>query len=219
MRYDTYRGVFNTDILDGNTPSGDMELPTIFRANQVPNRLISFDKAIGSDDADQWVHFFIHDYQFMRIIRDPWRYLPILQRFNGVISPDFSIFWDYPLYLQLQSVARSREIGAWLQRNGIPVIPCVRWGKEETYQFAFDGIESGGVIAVGTAGCMREKKSRKVFEKGFLAMLDVLKPETIVIYGSARNEVFAEAETRGIKVKAFQTSTSKEFERRSSKWG
>lgn len=213
MRYDTYRGVFNTDIIEGNTPSGSMELPTILRTDEVPDRLISFDKAIRSADVDQWVHFFIHDYQFTRIIRDPWRYLPILQRFEGVISPDFSIFWNYPLYLQLQSVARSREIGSWLQRNGVSVIPCVRWGKEETYDFAFDGIEPGGTIAVGTAGCMREKESRIVFEKGFPEMLEILRPKRIIVYGSARNRVFADAEDRGIEVKAFQTSTSLAFER------
>lgn len=213
MRYDTYRGVFNTDIIEGNTPAGSMELPTIMRSDALPDRLISFDKAIRSADVDQWVHFFIHDYQFTRIIRDPWRYLPILQRFDGVISPDFSIFWNYPLYLQLQSVARSREIGSWLQRNGVPVLPCVRWGKKETYEFAFDGIEPGGTVAVGTAGCMREKESRKVFEKGFPEMLDRLRPERIIVYGSAKNQVFSIAEAGGIEIKAFQTSTSLAFER------
>lgn len=213
MRYDTYRGVFNTDIIEGNTPSGSMELPTIMRSDALPNRLISFDKAIRSADVGQWVHFFIHDYQFTRIIRDPWRYLPILQRFEGVISPDFSIFWNYPLYLQLQSVARSREIGSWLQRNGVPVIPCVRWGKEETYEFAFDGIEPGGTIAVGTAGCMREKESRIVFEEGFPVMLNTLRPRRIIVYGSTRSAVFSEAEKKGIEIKPFQTSTSLAFER------
>lgn len=213
MRYDTYRGVFNTDIIEGNTPSGSMELPTILRSDASPDRLISFDKAIRSADVNQWVHFFIHDYQFTRIIRDPWRYLPILQRFEGTISPDFSIFWNYPLYLQLQSVARSREIGSWLQRNGVPVIPCVRWGKEETYEFAFDGIEPGGTVAVGTAGCMREKESRRVFEKGFPVMLARLRPERIIVYGSAKNPMFSSVEEKGVEVKVFQTSISLAFER------
>lgn len=216
MRYDTYRGVFNTDIIEGNTPSGSMELPIIMRCDALPNRLISFDKAVRSSDVDQWVHFFIHDYQFTRIIKDPWRYLPILQRFEGVISPDFSIFWNYPLYLQLQSVARSREIGSWLQRNGVPVIPCVRWGKEKTYEFAFDGIEPGGTIAVGTAGCMREKESRAVFEEGFPVMLGTLRPRRIIVYGSARSTVFSEAEKKGIEIMPFQTSTSLVFERMAS---
>lgn len=216
MRYDTYRGVFNTDIIEGNTPSGSMELPTILRSDASPDRLISFDKAIRSADVDQWVHFFIHDYQFTRIIRDPWRYLPILQRFEGVVSPDFSIFWNYPLYLQLQSVARSREIGSWLQRNGVPVIPCVRWGKEETYGFAFDGIEPGGTVAVGTAGCMREKESRRVFEEGFPVMFERLRPERIIVYGSAKDSVFSSVEEKGVEVKVFQTSTSLAFERLAS---
>ena len=213
MNYQTYKRVFNTDIIDGNTPAGIFELPTIFKTNNQPNKLIAFDKAISSHDYDQWVHFFIHDFQFIRIIRNPWKYLPILQRFDGVISPDFSIFWNYPFYLQLQSIARSREIGAWLQRNGIPLIPCVRWGKRETYAFAFDGIEPGGTISIGTVGCMREKENRKVFEQGFPEMLDKIRPKRIIVYGSAKSPIFEEASKQNIDIEVFPSNTSLVFEK------
>lgn len=211
MNYDTYPGVFNTDLVEGMTPSGSMETPTIFRTNAIPNRLISFDKSIAARDTDQWVHFFIHDYQFRRIWHNPWKYLPILAKFNGVISSDFSIMWDYPRYMQFESTCHNREIGSWLQRNGVTVIPCVRWGKKDTYDFAFDGVEQGGTIAVGTAGTMREKEARRVFEAGFEFMLERIQPKRIVVYGSARSKVFESAANDGIEVIPFETATATIF--------
>lgn len=214
MNYDSYRTVMRPDLLDGMEPSGKWELATIRRTNAKPDILIPFDKAVSSKESIGWIHFFIHDSQFIRLLRNPWRYLPILARFDGAISPDCSVFWGYPLYRQLQSIARSREIGAWLQRNGVSVIPCVRWGKEDTYGFAFDGIEPGGTVAVGTAGAMRDKETRRVFEAGFGPMLEALAPKRIVVYGSRRSAVFADAEECEIEILQFDTDTAKMFSKR-----
>lgn len=208
MKYDTYRGALNTDLLWGAQFEGCYEIPTIRRTSLVPNDLIPFDKAISSRQFNQWVHFYIHDYQFLRIWRNPWRYLPILLKFEGAISPDFSVMWDYPLYKQLEAVCHSRELGSWMQRNGIPVIPNVRWGKEATYGFAFDGIELGGTVAVGTVGCMRDKESREVFERGFGVMLERVVPSRIVVYGSCNSEVFQAAEHTGVEIVAFECVTT-----------
>ena len=211
MNYKTYRTSMRSYLIEGIQPSGQLGLPTIFRSNASPSSLIPFDKAVASKDCKGWVHFFIHDCRFSRLLKDPWRYLPILARHEGVISPDCSVFWDYPLYRQIRSIGQSREIGAWLQRNGISVIPCVRWGKRETYSFAFDGIEPGGTIAVGTAGAMREKDARKVFEDGFRPMLDVIAPSRVIVYGSRKSPVFKEAEDLGVEIVQFDTETAKAF--------
>ena len=214
MNYDSYRTSMRSDLLVGLEPAGDWQLATIHRSNSRPSTLVPFDKAVSAKQPTGWVHFFIHDSRFSRLLRDPWRYLPILSRFDGVIPPDCSVFWGYPLYRQLESVSRSREIGSWLQRNGIPVIPCVRWGKEDTYNFAFDGIEPGGTIAVGTAGAMREKETRKIFESGFEPMLDAVAPKRIIVYGSRRSCVFALAEERGVEIVQFDTDTARAFSKR-----
>lgn len=216
MKFDTYRGVFNADLLVGAVPSGELGLPTMFRTQAVPNRLVSFDKCMRAQDTDRWVHFFIHDYQFARIWRNPWKYLPTLACYNGVIAPDFSVFWELPLYIQIQSIGRSRQFASWLRQNGLNVIPCIRWGKEETYPYAFGGVESGGTVAVGTAGCMREKQSRRVFECGFGPMLEAVKPARVVVYGSARSGVFRKAEEHGIEIIAFESDTAQTFAKRSA---
>lgn len=203
-----------SDFIEGMKPAGQWEFPTIYRTNACPSSLIPFDKAVPSKDHSGWVHFFIHDSRFTRLLNNPWRYLPILAKFDGVLSPDYSVFWGYPLYRQLKSIGQNREIGAWLQRNGVPVIPCVRWGMKETFSFAFDGIEPGGTIAVGTAGAMRDKDARKVFESGFEPMLSALTPKRIVVYGSAKSPVFALAKERGIEIVQYDTDTAKAFSKK-----
>jgi hypothetical protein len=216
LNYESYRTSMKSYLIEGIQPSGQWGMPTIFRSNANPNLLIPFDKAVSGKDHNGWVHFFIHDSRFSKLLKDPWRYLSVLAKYDGVVSPDRSVFWGYPLYRQLWSICQSREIGAWLQRNGIPVIPCVRWGKAETYSFAFDGIEPGGTVAVGTAGAMREKEAREVFEAGFGPMLDVVAPRRIVVYGSRNSAVFEEAEKRGVKIVQFDTETAKAFKKRSA---
>ena len=92
----------------------------------------------------------------------------------------------------------------------------MRWGQKETYCFAFEGIEPGGTIAVGTAGAMREKDARKVFEDGFGPMLDAIAPRRIIVYGSRESPVFKEAESAGIEIVQFDTETAKAFMNRSA---
>lgn len=214
MRYESYRTVFHPERMEGSIPAGEWEIPTILKTDVCPSSLISFDKAVKQKSGEEWIHFFIHDFQFMRLYRNPYQYLPMLFRFKGVISPDCSVFYNYAKYRQLQSICNSREMGAWLQRCGIPVIPCVRWGKENTYSFAFDGVEPGGTIAVGTVGVMRDEETKLVFEQGFEPMLEVIQPKRIIVYGSRKSKVFTKAEARGIDVVQFDSDTSKVFAER-----
>lgn len=122
--------------------------------------------------------------------------------------PDFSIMWNYPLHTQLESTCKSRTIGAWLQHCDIPVIPNVRWGDSRTYNFAFDGIEPGGTVAVGTVGCMREREARRVFTEGLAELVNRIHPSRIVVYGSLREDVFKVVRDAGIEIVHFPSATS-----------
>ena len=66
--------------------------------------MIAFSKAISSKDYEQWVHFYEDDHLFERLWNNPRKYLPILERFQGVILPDFSLYRDMPLVMQLCAV-------------------------------------------------------------------------------------------------------------------
>ncbi len=66
---------------------------------------------------------------FERIWTTPNKYLPIIKKFRGVITPDFSVYRDMPLVMQQWNIYRSRAIGHWLQEkrcNGYPEYPIWR---------------------------------------------------------------------------------------------
>lgn len=199
------RDVFNAFLVTLAYYAGIFEFPIIQPEYGKPNRLISFSKAVSTRDYDQWVHFYEDDYEFERIWRNPKRYLHILERFNGVILPDFSVYRDMPFVMQLWNIYRSRAIGFWLQVNGIKVIVNVRYGDRRTYLFCCDGAPTDCVIAVGSNGSLSNKEDRKFFSEGLKVAVKRLKPRVIVVYGSAPADVFDVYRNSGIEILAFET--------------
>ena len=162
--------------------------------------MITFSKALKEkDDFHQWVCFYEDDFQFERIWNQPRRYLEILKRFDGVVTPDFSVYYDLPFSMQLWNIFRSRTIGAWLQQQGIKVIPNIRYGDERTYDCCCYGISKHSVIVIGSLGCLKVKEYRMVFEKGVEYVVNYLRPETVVFYGATPSNVL-EIEKLGVKV-------------------
>lgn len=127
---------------------GYIELPKIKTSNHRPQNLVSFSKAMSKswNDFECWVMFYEHDVRFERLWNNPKRYLSKLKKFKGIISPDFSLYRNMPLVMQQWNTYRNRALAAWLQNNGIELIPNVRFNDERTYDFCFDGNGKKGVF-------------------------------------------------------------------------
>ena len=57
---------------------------------------------------------------FKRVQFDTFRnrkYLNILSKYGGVITPDYSLYRDMPLSMQIWNIFRSRALGSYLQSN------------------------------------------------------------------------------------------------------
>ena len=198
--------VFNAFLVSSATYDGIYEFPRIKATYDIPNRLVPFSKCNSSKDYDQWVHFYEDDYLFERLWRNPQKYLNILKRFNGVILPDFSLYRDMPLVMQLWNIYRSRAIGSWLQINGVKVIPNIRYGDRRTYNICCDGIPKHSVIAIGSYGNFKIVEDRKIFLEGLDLVIRRLKPSTIVIYGSAPEKYFKKYRDAGIRIVQFDSN-------------
>ena len=108
-----------------------------------------------------------------------------------------------------------RAFGRWLTANGIPVINNVRWGSEETWEYCFDGIPTNSIVCIGTvASGINKLKNRPLFEKGLAKMVELLSPQTIIVYGSANYACFKDLQGTGISVIDFPSSTRQAFENR-----
>ncbi|WP_303174463.1 DUF4417 domain-containing protein [uncultured Desulfovibrio sp.] len=192
--------VFRSELVRSAQFSPLFEFPQLKAVYCKPARAVPFEKACTVSNHDQWVHFYTHDRNFERIWSNPKRYLPILQRFTGVITPDFSLYREMPLAMQIWNTYRNRSIAYWLQREDVPIIPNVRWGDERTYAFAFEGLAEGGTVAVSTNGTLRGKMDREYFKQGLAYMVAVLRPKTIVNYSQTPDDIFGPYKAKGLEI-------------------
>lgn len=137
---------------------GTFEMPKIKKEDidLVKIELIGYDKIVGSC-ADQIVHFFLDDYKFEVIWNDPLPRIEKLKSYKAVLSPNFSVYTEMPMPIKIYNTFRSRWCGAYLQSNGVKVIPTLAWGGPETFWFCFDGVKKKSVVAVSTLGVRSEK--------------------------------------------------------------
>lgn len=207
----SYKDVFHAFLLKNAYYAGELEIPVIMPTSLIPNKLITFSKALRTDDYNQWVCFYEDDFAFERLWNNPQKYLPILQKFNGIITPDFSLYCDMPLIMQIWNIFRSRALGHWFQENGVNVIVNVRWGDHRTHYISCLGVPKHSTIAIGSVGCLKLIENRKLFVLGIDYVVKHLKPTTIIVYGSAPDDIFDKYRSQGITILQFESQTAKAF--------
>jgi hypothetical protein len=152
-----------------------------------PDELWPYDERRKSDEYYQdlpknvALHFFTPDHWFNSVWSYPKRSLQSIRRFDCVITPDFSLYRDWPLAIQLWNTYRNRWLGAWWLSQGIQVIPSVNWSTEASYEFCFEGLPIGGTVAVATMEIHRaDNLGQELFLAGFKEMLRRCCPELVL---------------------------------------
>lgn len=173
---------------------GKWQIPIIPKFQETPGDfdnllLIGFDKTHPEDQnhLDRMVHFFLYDYRFERVWKNPDNDIEKLSRYRAVLSPDFSMYLEMAPVMQLYNVFRNRWCGAYWASKGIRVVPSVNWGDESTFDFCFDGIEKGSVVAVSTYMASEHdhrKDQKEWFLSGYNEMLRRIEPEKIICYNT-----------------------------------
>ena len=207
------KDVFGFWQIKGTELSGKYEIPIVHGTSKIPESLVLFSACERETETkNKAVHFYQLDENFVGCLSSETKLtekLKTFRKYQSIILPDFSVYRDMPLAMQIFQVYKSRAIGNFLMQNGISIIPNVRWGDERTYEFAFEGIDKWGVVAVGVQGGYRDNENAFYFEKGFYKMLEVLDPATILCYGNLPDSLKAECELRKIGLKTYQTKISK----------
>lgn len=129
------------------------------------------------------VHCFVDDYQFVRYWNAPDKYIPKLSKFAAVCAPDFSMYTDMPLAMQIYNHYRKHWLAAYWQLNGLTVYPTIGWSDEKSYDWCFDGEPVGGVVAVSSVGTQRNKESKRLFLRGYEEMMKRIDPQWVIFYG------------------------------------
>ena len=131
-------------------------------------------------------HFFIDEKRFEGIYSNPEKSFEKLSQYKFLLTIDYSLFREMPRAIQIYNVFRNRWIGAYWQSHGLNVIPCISWSDSQSYEFCFDGIEKGSIVAIGMIGCKNNKVS---FMRGYNKMLEVIQPNAIIVFGEPFKEM------------------------------
>ncbi len=205
------KDVFNSFLVKNSTYDGFFEIPSVPTSELLPEKVIPFSKAMSENfkDFDCWVVFYEDDRKFERLWKNPKAYLRKLKKFKGVISPDFSMYRNMPLVMQMWNTYKGRALASWLSGNGAEIIPNVRFNDERTYLFCFSGIEKNKTVAVGTHGCIKKKEDKEYFKKGLFKLVKCLSPKNIIVYGAAPDSIFKPYKDMGINIISFESEFSK----------
>ncbi len=142
-------------------------------------------KPNDEENKDKTIHFFTYDWNFESVFDKPEKAMEKLDQYYALLSPEFSLYWDMPKAVQIYNTFKNRWCGAFWQKMGKIVIPTICCAGEESYDFCFDGIEEGSVVAIST---YRREQYKHEILKSYNKMLEVIKPSAVIIYG----EVFPE---------------------------
>ena len=184
---------FQQYLTEGATFVGAAGIPMLMALDnaQVPRDIIPFTKARSSANKRQYVHFYQHDKEFSVVLTATKRYLDLLKMYDGVITPDCTMMINQSPCLQQANTYMNRAVGFYLQKNGIPVIPNIRWSDESSFEYCFLGVHKGSMVSVSTHGCIKSKEQKRMFKTGLEAMLDAIQPEIVLVHGKMPDEVFS----------------------------
>lgn len=200
---DTTINQYNLFHYDESRVEGLYNMPILEGVDHIPKDFQGFNYVLNKPDYGSCVHFFLDDYQFERIWQRPDFYIEKLLEFDSALTPDFSLYLDMPMAMQVWNIYRSRLIGQIMQDYGMTVIPTVSWSTEESFAFCFDGLPKNATLAISTIGVKQNKEQLKIWEEGVTEMINRLNPKRIVVYGGK-----VDYDYKDIEVVYFENATT-----------
>lgn len=167
-----YDGVGKYDIPQIDAYNGDIDVTHWIGFNYAKKEAYCR-KSVG-------VHFFLDDYQFETLWEHPNKYIDNFRRCGCVLSPDFSLYSDFPLAIQIYNHYRKHWLVHFYQDRGITVIPTIAWSDENSFDWCFDGEPEHSIVAVSLIGVQRKKESADLFLDGYNEMKKRLNPTRII---------------------------------------
>lgn len=186
---------YNLADYNENMTEGFYQMPIILKEDFIPSDLIGFNYAKTFENKEIGIHFYIDDYQFERIWNNPSEYISLLEEYECVLTPDFSLYREMPIAMMIWNVYRSRLIGQIFQRSGMIVIPTVSWCQEDTFDFCFDGLPRNATLSISTIGVKRDPEAFEIWKAGVDEMIRRLEPKALLIYGGEVDYDFGKIKT------------------------
>lgn len=186
-------------LATGASFDGVLEIPFIAPPSigEPPKAAIPFSKRARSKNHSELLVFDEYEAEFQELIENPDVFIDELREYPAVFSPDLSLYRNAPLSAQITNVYDSRLTGSYLQRNGVNIVPFIRWGDERSFTtielpepFALLGAYEGSVIGVGPYGCVKSHADQDIFRAGLIAVIERIRPCMVFSYGPHPDRIF-----------------------------
>lgn len=164
----------NTELIDFH-----LDYPILSSILQVDEFQIVMCNNYKAITEQSLISTFLDDYILERYWNDPKKYIEYFKKAKYVMSPDFSLLIGMPKPMQMWNVYRNRLVGYIWQTAGINVIPTISWSDKSSFEYCFEGVEIGSVVAVSNIGC-RNEDHKTFFDAGFNEMIQRIKPKKIL---------------------------------------
>ena len=111
-----------------------------------------------------------------------------LKKYGAVMTPDYSLFTDYPLSMQIWNTYRNRWVGAYWQHQSMNVIPCLSWSTPESFEFCFCGLDKGCMVAISSLATQEDTGHSALFCEGYREMIRQTDPRQVLCYGTLADD-------------------------------
>ena len=103
----------------------------LYRSWSVASLAASASIPVVSLFSSSGLHFFCEDYIFDNVWNQPTKYIDIFKPFKYVVQPDFSLYYNFPVALQIFNKYRNHWLGNFFSFYGISVIPNINVSSPE----------------------------------------------------------------------------------------
>lgn len=183
---------FQAYLTEGAALVGSPGIPMLVNMHNtvVPADIIPFEKCRREQNRRKYVHFYMHDKGFANVLTSTKHYVDLLRTYDGVITPDCTMLVGQAQCLLQTNTYFNRAVGVYLQKQGIPVIPNIRWSDESSFDYCFLGVPKNTIVSVSTHGCIRTEEQKRLFRAGLSAMINELSPTDVLVHGYMPESVF-----------------------------
>jgi hypothetical protein len=214
------RDIFNAELLaDAPCDSTNDFIICQSDYNGIPKAIITVAEAKTLDSKYNLnfypyvVCFYKDDYKFDHsengIWFDVYSWIDLLAKFDGVITPDFSTYYDFWMPLKQYNTFRMRAMGHIWQSFGIPVINNVRGGLSSDLAYCFAGLVKGDTFAISTHGCIGNSEEKAKYRDFLRQLIHNLAPKKLFVYGATPSDVFYILDEHNIPYYSYETDLTR----------
>lgn len=192
---------FQAFLVEGASFTEKEEYPIIEKwmiPENLPKKIMPFDKALNyhGDLSEVFICTYARDCTFERVRQHPKKYLNFFKRCGGLIGFDFSVHSDMPIVKQKSQMNDNLSLTYFYGKQGVPIIPNIRYGIDELADEFLSAIPKHSLIAISTHGFIKEKPQKAEWYCFLEKIIETLEPLAIICYGTLKSNIFKEFESK-----------------------